>query len=239
MGDLVDPCKVTPGTLAETWILSNADIIGLALLVLMVLLVVWRAFTRQAVTTAEAFIGVIGLIAIVLPVLSQFNLEFGDLKASGSIRQTQCDFAEAITQLQNKFAKIEADVQTVDAKIAKLANASPEEVGRQVSEIRTVPTADVVVIIYYLDLPNITRRDDATAAQAALADIGIQATIVATDFSEINRQLGSYVRVFATEKGKPSYDGVVDVLKRMFNDEVVAFDMTSKLSRGDIQIQIY
>lgn len=100
---------------AIPWALQNADLLGLGLIVLMVGLVVWRAATRQPVSGAEALIGVVGLIALTLPLLTNVSLEGFGVKFSAtvqSIQKTSGSITEQIAVLnqQNRqnAEKIEA-----------------------------------------------------------------------------------------------------------------------------------
>ena len=235
-GEVID-CAGGRSSFSASWIFTHADIIGVILLGVMVILVVWRALTRQAVTAGEAMIGVIGLVAIILPLLTQFNLEVLGVKASGAIRQNQCDVIADVATLKKQVAKIEEEIGDLDANLNAFAKFAPGEMAA--AQPKDQQANDVVTLIYYLDANGVSRRVDALQAQAALQSIGFQSSLIATDFTEINRQPGKFVRMFFTEKGKDSAEKMSAPLEQLFGDAFLLIRPAAKIARGDIQIQIY
>jgi hypothetical protein len=104
-----------------SWALAHIGTIGVALLGLMVMLVLWRALTRRPVGVGEALVGILGMIAIVLPLFAQ--LGSGAARADAGIAGARDDFAANIADLKTRLVALEETAKALQRQIAAVATA--------------------------------------------------------------------------------------------------------------------
>jgi hypothetical protein len=232
------PPSLGGGSLGS-WAFSYIDTIGVALLALMVLLVLWRALTRQPVTVAEALVGVIGIFAIVLPLLTQFSLEAFGVKAEGSFARNRDDFAASIAELKTRVVALEETAKALQVQITAVATAVSPQASREVRSIQPESMPSSVTLIYYLSTGRDSKRGDAIAAQEALTGLGFQSTLIATDFTEMSRSSGDIVRIRFASGAEAAAEQIAGALGGIFGEgRVLLVRPATELANGDVQIQI-
>ena len=99
------------------WLLENADVLGFVLIILMVVLVVWRAATRQPVSAAEALIGIVGIVVIALPVLTDLTFKGFGLELSAKVNRID----RTSFDITGQIADIKADHEATRRELKLLA----------------------------------------------------------------------------------------------------------------------
>lgn len=236
------------------WALDNADLIGLGLIALMVVLVVWRAATRQPVSGAEALIGVVGLIALTLPLLSNISLEGFGVKFSAtvqSLENTSGDIAKQLgvlnqQQLQNR-ERIEALNETLTAIAAAsgiggpTASGSPDagEPDAVLAPLRmdAVPEKAFSILIFYRQ----AQRERAQSLAQTLLSRGYYASATLTDLVEAaDKGAPGEIRMLYTRHGEQAAEDIRAVIAQRFGDEDLLWrDDPVRLVNGDVQIQFF
>ena len=219
MAQAADASAVADVNQVARWFLDVAPIVGLSLLALMVVVIVWRVVTKQPAASAEAFVGLLGILVLLIPILDSFSFEGFGLKATGKLKEAR----ENTINLAKELAELSAAVAKLQGTIP-LSNAAPDL------------TTSATTLIFY----NTNRQEEAARVRDAFLEEGFPASIVATDFSELGSGASpsGTIRVLVVESVKTLIADVERIVGNATSKDRLQEARVAPIATGKIQIQL-
>jgi hypothetical protein len=231
-------------------IAESADVIGTILLVLMVIIMCWKAYTRQPVANADAFLGLLGLFAICIPILAEVSFEGLGLKLAAKLKQEQ---AKVNRDYDSDFAALKKKVHDLEQRVGTLSTTAVSQgwpavvaagaAGAGEKQGSGVAAADAQVYKVFIFFTE-ANGDNARQLENRLIGKGYEATSRFSSLTEVvERQPPGKIRVVrrpATPEAEINkVREALSVLPGMTDDRLVIRTEPLELRSGDIQIQMF